>query len=283
MLSSTANNRKSQILWLTVKTNQTRTPLAASCQVLSVVEMLQAMVRYGRSPLHKPGANWAQANPQCLCAVIELARLRELSIMADVSAEHRGSNQKASNPMSCQTLRWSIRQRGSGRTMWLLVAFVSLVLTLTSPAVIAQQVPTPTLDQINAVARELYCPLCNGVRLDTCELQACIQMRQVISDKLAEGVSKEQIKQEFVAEYGPKVLGEPPRSGLDLLAWIVPIAAIIAGAAWLLYTARRWSRQPEVVPASAPAAGGTEAETTAATASTDAYLAQVETDLANLE
>ena len=91
--------------------------------------------------------------------------------------------------------------------MWLLVAFVSLVLTLTSPAVIAQQVPTPTLDQINAVARELYCPLCNGVRLDTCELQACIQMRQVISDKLAEGVSKEQIKQEFVAEYGPKVLG----------------------------------------------------------------------------
>lgn len=132
-------------------------------------------------------------------------------------------------------------------------------------------------------AVKFYCPLCNGVRLDTCELQACIQMRQVISDKLAEGVSKEQIKQEFVAEYGPKVLGEPPRSGLDLLAWIVPIAAIIAGAAWLLYTARRWSRQPEVVPASAPAAGGTEAETTAATASTDAYLAQVETDLANLE
>lgn len=167
--------------------------------------------------------------------------------------------------------------------MWLLVAFMSLVLTLAPPAVIAQQVPTPTLDQINAVARELYCPLCNGVRLDTCELQACIQMRQVISDKLAEGVPKEQIKQEFVAEYGPKVLGEPPRSGLDLLAWIVPIAAIVAGAAWLLYTARRWTRQPEVAPASVSPALGTEAETTAATASTDAYLAQVETDLAKLE
>lgn len=171
--------------------------------------------------------------------------------------------------------------------MWRLVVFVSLVLTLAAPAVMAQQGPTPTLDQINAVARELYCPLCNGVRLDTCDLQACIQMRQVISDKLAAGVPKEQIKQEFVAEYGPKVLGEPPRSGLDLLAWIIPIAAIVAGAAWLLITARRWTRQPEAAPVPAPAALGTEAEASAAVASTDAatdaYLAQVEADLAELE
>ena len=171
--------------------------------------------------------------------------------------------------------------------MWLAALAVSLVLMLAAPAVMAQQGPTPTLDQINAVARELYCPLCNGVRLDTCELQACIQMRQVISDKLAGGVSKEQIKQEFVAEYGPKVLGEPPRSGLDLLAWIIPIVAIVAGAVWLLYTARKWTRQPEPSPAPGPAALGTEAEATAAAGSTqgetDAYLAQVEADLARLE
>ena len=169
--------------------------------------------------------------------------------------------------------------------MWLIALAVGLVLMLAAPVVMAQQGPTPTLDQINAVARELYCPLCNGVRLDTCELQACIQMRQVISDKLAGGVSKEQIKQEFVAEYGPKVLGEPPSSGLDLFAWILPIAAIVAGAAWLLYTARRWTRQPEAAPASAPATLEATATATAASTEevTDAYLAQVEADLADLE
>ena len=171
--------------------------------------------------------------------------------------------------------------------MWLIALALGLVLILAAPVVMAQQGPTPTLDEINAVARELYCPLCNGVRLDTCELQACIQMRQVISDKLAEGVPKEQIKQEFVAEYGPKVLGEPPSSGLDLLAWIIPIAAIVAGAAWLLYTARRWTRQPEAAPASTPAVLGTDAEATATAASaqaaTDTYLAQIESDLADLE
>ena len=184
--------------------------------------------------------------------------------------------------MSSQILYRVIPKQGRGRLIWLTALVVSLVLTLAAPVVLAQQGPTPTLDQINAVARELYCPLCNGVRLDTCELQACIQMRQVISDKLAAGVPKEQIKQEFVAEYGPKVLGEPPSSGLDLLAWIVPIAAIVAGAAWLLITARRWSRQP----AAAPVAPGTEASPAAASSAqstSDAYLAEVEADLADLE
>ena len=189
--------------------------------------------------------------------------------------------------MSRQNLRRVIPQEGRGRLVWLMALVVSLVLILAAPAVLAQQGPTPTLDQINAVARELYCPLCNGVRLDTCELQACIQMRQVISDKLAAGVPKEQIKQEFVAEYGPKVLGEPPSSGLDLLAWIVPIAAIVAGAAWLLITARRWTRQPASAPAGAgaPVAPGTEALPAASSSqsTSDAYLAQVEADLADLE
>ena len=122
--------------------------------------------------------------------------------------------------------------------MWLIALALGLVLILAAPVVMAQQGPTPTLDEINAVARELYCPLCNGVRLDTCELQACIQMRQVISDKLAEGVPKEQIKQEFVAEDGPKGLGEPPSSGLDLLAWVIPNPAIVAGGALVFYTPR---------------------------------------------
>ena len=88
--------------------------------------------------------------------------------------------------------------------------FVALcVLLLALPGFVhAQQPPTP--EEINAVAKDLYCPLCNGVRLDTCELQACEQMREVIGEKLTEGVPKAQIMDEFVAQYGPVVLGEPP-------------------------------------------------------------------------
>jgi cytochrome c-type biogenesis protein CcmH len=159
-----------------------------------------------------------------------------------------------------------------------------LILLALAPFAQAQDAPTPTLDQINAVSRELYCPLCNGVRLDTCELQACVQMRQVIADKLAAGVPKQQIKNEFVAQYGPVVLGEPPRQGLNLVGWVLPVAALIGGAAWLFYTVRRWSRQPAPAAAAvgvdqAPAAGPQQAPTSAS----DVYLAKVEADLAEMD
>lgn len=161
----------------------------------------------------------------------------------------------------------------------LLVALfvISSILMLAMPAVVQAQLP-PTPEEINAVAKELYCPLCNGVRLDTCELQACEQMRQVIGEKLTAGVPKEQIKEEFVAQYGPIVLGEPPREGLDLLGgWILPIGLFLAAAVAVVVMMLRWTRRPQAaVAVAAP-------ETLAEHAAGEEYMARVEADLAKLE
>jgi cytochrome c-type biogenesis protein CcmH len=168
------------------------------------------------------------------------------------------------------------RREGTWRRS-LAVALICLALVV--PAAQAQEAPTPTLDQIQAVARELYCPLCNGVRLDNCDLQACVQMRQVIADRLAAGVSKEQIKQEFVAQYGPIVLGEPPREGLNWLIWLLPIAALVGGAIWVLWTVRGWTKAPSAAPAASPAAP----PPSGAVAPGDVYLSQVDADLERLD
>lgn len=165
-----------------------------------------------------------------------------------------------------RTLRWLIAT----------VFVLGLAAMLGVPA-FAQGEP-PSLDEINDVARELYCPLCNGVRLDTCDLTACEQMRQVIATRLSAGVPKDQIKEEFVAQYGPVVLGEPPREGLNWLAWILPIGALVAGAVWLFYTARRWTRQPV-----AQAAAGGASSVQPDRAESDPYLARVESDLAEMD
>lgn len=95
-------------------------------------------------------------------------------------------------------------------------AAVGLFLLASSTAA-AQSTPTP--EQINAVAKDLWCPLCNGVRLDNCELQACVQMREEISQKLAAGQSKDQIKAYFVQRYGEVVLGMPSGQGFNFVAW----------------------------------------------------------------
>jgi len=163
------------------------------------------------------------------------------------------------------------------------VVAVCIALVLIVPTAQAQENSPPTLDQIQAVARELYCPLCNGVRLDNCDLQACVQMRQQISDRLTAGVSKEQIKQEFVAQYGPVVLGEPPREGLNWAIWLLPVVALIGGAIWIFVTLRGWTKAPAGPASAAPAAEAKLPLTPSTHAESDDYLAQVDADLRRLE
>ncbi|MDQ3647798.1 MAG: cytochrome c-type biogenesis protein CcmH [Actinomycetota bacterium] len=54
--------------------------------------------------------------------------------------------------------------------------------------------------------------------------------------------SKEEIKDRLVAEFGPRVLTTPDDEGFDLVAWLVPVLALLAGGAGIALTARRWRR-----------------------------------------
>ena len=55
-------------------------------------------------------------------------------------------------------------------------------------------------------------------------------------------LTKEEIKDRLVAEYGPDVLAVPEAEGFDLAAWLVPGAAILAAAAAIFVGLRRWRR-----------------------------------------
>ena len=113
-----------------------------------------------------------------------------------------------------------------------------------------------TADEVNVVARELWCPLCSGVRLDSCELQACTQMKEVIGIKLAEGEDLNSIRNYFVAQYGPQVLGEPPRAGFNWLAWILPVVGLFLGGVFFWRKTRDLVRQTpsSSLPSSSPPA-----------------------------
>ena len=108
-----------------------------------------------------------------------------------------------------------------------------------------------TRNDVNAVAKELWCPLCSGVRLDACELRACDQMKDVIAGKLAAGDDTETIKAYFVQQYGPQVLGEPPREGFNWLAWILPVVVVAGGGVFVWYRARGMMRPARAAGAAA--------------------------------
>ena len=99
--------------------------------------------------------------------------------------------------------------------------------------------PQPSDDQINAIAKNLYCPVCENVPLDVCPTQACVLWRAQIGDLLSEGYSEQEIYDYFVAQYGDSVLASPPRRGLNWLIYVLPPAALLVG---LYYLAQRWGQ-----------------------------------------
>ena len=138
---------------------------------------------------------------------------------------------------------------------------------------------TPTPNQINAIAKDLWCPLCNGVRLDNCELQACIQMKEVIAQKLMAGESKEQIRAYFVQQYGDVVLGAPAGGGFNTLVWVLPVLVAIVAVGWLVFALRSWTRKPKPVPAVVSDPASAEATAQAK----DGYMKRVDDEMKKYE
>lgn len=99
---------------------------------------------------------------------------------------------------------------------------------------------TPTDDEVNAIAKQLYCPVCENTPLDVCPTQACAQWRALIREKLTDGWTEDQIKQYFVDNYGARVLSEPPRTGLNWMVYILPPLIILVGVFILIRSFMIW-------------------------------------------
>ena len=91
---------------------------------------------------------------------------------------------------------------------------------------------------------EVVCPTC-GTTLDMSTAPIADRMRAFIRARIAAGDSKGEIKDALVAQFGRNVLAEPPKSGFDLLAWLLPIAGLLSAAAIVGYATWRWSRRPD--------------------------------------
>ena len=130
-----------------------------------------------------------------------------------------------------------------------LCALVAALLTGTAMAA-----PSPA-----DLEAQLVCPVC-GTTLDQSDAPVAQRMKQIVRERLAAGASEAQIKAELVDQFGPGVLAEPPKSGFDLLAWLVPFAVLVAGAIGVGLVVWAWSRRREEGDTGPPAALDPELE-----------------------
>ncbi len=116
------------------------------------------------------------------------------------------------------------------------VAVAVAALALIGPAVAAGP---PRQADLEA---EIVCPTCKTT-LDQSSSPIATRMKAFIRARIAAGDSAAQIKSQLVAQFGPAVLAEPPKHGFDLLAWLLPLAALAVGGVVVAALAWTWSRR----------------------------------------
>jgi cytochrome c-type biogenesis protein CcmH len=90
---------------------------------------------------------------------------------------------------------------------------------------------------------ELICPTCKTT-LDQSDAPVARQIRSIVARRVADCASKQQIKDELVADFGPSVLAAPPREGFHWLAWVLPPLGLLIAAGVISVLVWRWSRRP---------------------------------------
>jgi cytochrome c-type biogenesis protein CcmH len=89
---------------------------------------------------------------------------------------------------------------------------------------------------------ELACPICETT-LDQSNAPVAERMKAFIRARIAAGDTEEEIKDALVAQFGPGVLAEPPGGGFGLLAWLIPLTAVLGGVVVVAILVRSWSRR----------------------------------------
>ncbi len=131
----------------------------------------------------------------------------------------------------------------------LILIFLIILASLFGVAVVYAQgggQAYPTDNDVNRVAKKLYCPVCPNTPLDICDTQACKDWRAQIKDELTQGWTDQQVIDYFVAQYGERVLAEPERRGFTSLVWILPVLSALLGL-WIVYEILRgWRKRRPV-------------------------------------
>lgn len=96
-------------------------------------------------------------------------------------------------------------------------------------------------DRIDSLERQLACPVCDGESVFESRNRASNNIRNRITELVNAGnASDDEIVANLRRTYGEGILLLPRSDGVELVVWVLPVAAAVAGLAGLVVVFRRW-------------------------------------------
>lgn len=95
------------------------------------------------------------------------------------------------------------------------------------------------------IAAKLRCPTCISSSVADSDAPVSVEMRTLIQEQLQEGKGEAEILASFQERYGDWILLNPPRRGVYLLVWGLPVIAGLAGLVGLALFLKRWTKRAE--------------------------------------
>lgn len=98
-------------------------------------------------------------------------------------------------------------------------------------------------DPVHEITSQIICPCSCGEVLSGCTCETGKSMQATVENGIRAGKNKKAIVDGLVAQYGEVIRGAPKAQGFNLIVWIAPFAATLAGFAIAFFVLRRWVRR----------------------------------------
>lgn len=117
---------------------------------------------------------------------------------------------------------------GGGRRRLLgWIGVITAAVALLVVAVVDQGGVESEVERIQRLNSTFACPTCDGQAVADSNAPVSAVIRQYISDRVGEGASDVEIRNELVNAYTVEVLLNPPAEGFVALIWILPVVIAV--------------------------------------------------------
>jgi cytochrome c-type biogenesis protein CcmH len=155
---------------------------------------------------------------------------------------------------------------------------LALLVALTTTVAASDQAAVEA--EARKIEAELIAPCCWSQQVSVHQSPAADEIKKDVRLRLARGQTHQQILDDYVVQFGTRILAEPPAKGFTRMLYVLPPILLLAGAGLVVILVKRFSARGAATTAEPAAAAGAPPPARSADRTYDDRL---EDELADLE